>query len=154
EALLYEALLIRARRLVRDGRRMWAVPQELLERNRARAVADGLQARFEVIEDRRDRARGGKPERPNRERQFVLAREALLNLLEDLQYEFQVLQVEYPEIAPLVLGPALREMGSPGLQNESEFLRSLYRSCYQQKADFVTQVAKLISQFKPDQPDP
>ena len=154
EALLYEALLIRARRKVRDGRREWAVPQDLLEHNRARAVADGLQARLEITEQRRDLTRDVKGFRADGKRRFVLAREVLLSLLEDLQYEFRVLEVEYSEIAPLVLGPALREMGSPGLQNENELLRSLHRSCSQQKLDFVAQVARLVGHFSLDQQDP
>lgn len=45
-ALLLAAFGLRARRLVRDGRRLGHLPQRHLEENRARAIARGLRARL------------------------------------------------------------------------------------------------------------
>jgi hypothetical protein len=117
-ALLYQALLIRARRMTRNGRRVGNIPQSLIGRNRARAIAEGLQARFEE----EDRNGGGR----ERSRRFVAARETLLELIEDLLPEFHALEAEFTEIAPLVVGAGLRLMGHAGLQNENDLLRYVY----------------------------
>jgi hypothetical protein len=118
-ALLYQALLIRARRLTRNGRRVGNVPQSLIGRNRARAIADGLQARFEEEE-----RRGGKEK--SKSHSFA-AREKLLEMTEDLLPEFQALEADFAEIAPLVVGAGLRLMGYAGLQNENDLLHYLHR---------------------------
>src|SRR6185437_6911668 len=47
-AILCQALFIQGRRLARAGRRVAAARQSLIEKNRARAIVDGLLARFEL----------------------------------------------------------------------------------------------------------
>lgn len=121
-AMLYQALLIRARRLTRGGRRVGNIPQSLIARNRSRAIAEGLQARFEEG----DRGRGAK-ENSGSHGRFVAAREKLLELIEDLLPELQALEAEFAEIAPLVVGAGLRLMGHAGLQNENDMLRYVHR---------------------------
>lgn len=120
QALLYQAMFIRARRRSRDEQIFPAADQRVLQRNRSRAIAEGMQARFE--EDEGDGRRRGAPGVAHE-----TARAALLTLIEKLQYEFQVLEVEYSEIAPLTLGATLRRLGRAGLQNENDLLRMVHR---------------------------
>ncbi|HEX7676859.1 MAG TPA: hypothetical protein VF713_01960 [Thermoanaerobaculia bacterium] len=139
-AMLYQALLIRARRLTRNGRRVGNIPQSLIAHNRSRAIADGLQARFE--DD--DRGRAAKEKSKSRGR-FVAAREKLLELLEDLLPEFQALEAEFAEIAPLVVGAGLRLMGHAGLQNENDMLRYLHRQGKVQGAELAALMGRMAT---------
>jgi hypothetical protein len=52
-AILAQAMMIRTRRLVQEGRRIGAVRQAIINRNRGRAIASGMSARFETDVDRR-----------------------------------------------------------------------------------------------------
>jgi hypothetical protein len=100
--LLLNALALYARRLVRDGRRTGHAPQRLLEENRARAVSDGLRARFSVQDSRG----GGSGKRESR-----TARDTVRDLLEEVTGEFGNLEVDVAELAPLLLGVDLPGLG-------------------------------------------
>lgn len=165
-ALLYQALLIKARRLTRNGRRIGNVRQSFVERNRARAITDGLQARLEAEAQGRDEGRAprthaqqrpagkGTDERERNRIEFLLAREAALALFEDLAGEFHVLEVEFGEIAPLVMGAGLRAIGLPGLQNESDLMREWSLQGRAQGFDIFSHLPSLMGQFLPEQDDP
>ncbi|MEU2711911.1 hypothetical protein [Streptomyces sp. NPDC007205] len=103
--LLLSALALRARALVKEGRREGHVPQRLLEENRARAISDGLRAG--LAEDRRprdrDRDRHDQPARnQNPQERKVPARQAVRVLLDDLVPEFSRLDATPEEILPLL----------------------------------------------------
>lgn len=163
QALLYQALLIRARRLTRSGRRIGNVRQSLIERNRARAITDGMQARFETDErkvsetqgPRTSSKRGSSPNGSNgkNSKEFVLARDVALDLLEDLAGEFHVLEANFAEIAPLVIGPGLRAIGLSGLQNESDLIREWVMQSRTQGFDLLSRLPEMIYQFSPEQDD-
>lgn len=124
QALLYQAMFVCARRRTRGAQGFPVVSQRILQRNRARAVSEGLQARFErESPDGNARPRQGERAR----RTYHMAGKELLSLIENLQYELQVLEAEYSELAPLVLGATLRRLGHPGLQNENDLLRTIHR---------------------------
>jgi hypothetical protein len=124
QALLYQAIFVCARRRVRSAQGFPAGSQRVLQRNRARAISDGLQARFErESPDGNVRHGRGEPVR----RSYHMAGKELLSLIENLQYELQVLEAEYSELASLVLGATLRRLGHPGLQNENDLLRVIHR---------------------------
>jgi hypothetical protein len=139
QALLYQALLIRARRRARVEQSIPAIGQRLLQRNRARAIADGIQARFE-LEQEDDRK--AKPHL--QENKFLRANRALLEIIENLQYEFQVLETEYSELAPIVQGATLRRLGHAALQNENDLLRMFYRQCKGKSENFVPTLAGIL----------
>ncbi len=120
-AIICQALLLRARRLVRNGRRVGAAPQPLIEHNRARAITHGLLARFEV-----DKPNVSTHRTRETKNLFVPALDATFSLAFDLRKELQVLEVEFNEIAPIVLGLGLRQMGLPALRNENDLLRSVF----------------------------
>jgi hypothetical protein len=156
-ALLYQALLIRARRRASEERLIPAINQRILRRNRACAIADGMQARFEdEPDDFRDNRPGNGGQRDRRQgrdrrgapfstqKRYRRAGLVLLEIVEQLQYEFQVLEAEYSEIAPLVQGPTLRRLGRASLQNESDLLRMLHRRYKGQPGDFVHMVAGTV----------
>jgi len=163
QALLYQALLIKARRLTRSGRRIGNVRQSLVERNRARAITDGLQARLEVEGRKPDERRGPKTSTQTRQgsnrgdergsKEFLSAREAALTLLEDLAGEFHILEVEFAEIAPLVIGAGLRAIGLSGLQNESDLTREWLRQSHTQGFDLLSMLPEMVYQFSPGQDD-
>jgi len=116
-ALLCQAIALRARRIVRDGRRVGAAPQPFIDDNRARATAFGLNARFEVERQTRPGQRQGR-ETPV----FRSAGDAVLDMIAELIPELQTLEADYDEIAPLVLGLSLRGMGLAGIRNENDLL--------------------------------
>ena len=163
QALLYQALLIKARRLTRSGRRIGNMRQSLVERNRARAITDGLQARLEVEGRKPDEVRGSRTSTQTRQgtnrgternlKEFLPAREAALTLLEELASEFHILEVEFAEIAPLVIGAGLRAIGLSGLQNESDLMREWLRQSHTQDFDLLTRLPDMIYQFSPRQDD-
>ncbi|MGV9814140.1 hypothetical protein ACWDTQ_19775 [Streptomyces cellulosae] len=107
--LLLSALTLRARALVKEGRREGHVPQRLLEENRARVISDGLRAN--LAEDKRprkrerDRDRERRDQRARNENQYerkVPARQAVRALLDDLVPEFSRLDATPEEILPLL----------------------------------------------------
>lgn len=133
-AILIQAIFLQARRLVRDGRRVGNPEQKYLERNRARAITKAMQARFEDEPDRRESA--------HREESSIPAQAVWLNLLESLRREFQILEVEYPEIAPLVLGTSLQQMGFAGLRNENDYLQVISKSNDWQGGKWLGQIPR------------
>jgi hypothetical protein len=116
-ALVLAALTLRARRLVRDGRRVGnAPPQRQLANNRARAIAAGLRARFEVPDKpgaRPVNARGART---------VEARAAARRLLLDLCVEFANLEATAEELAPVILPIELPRLGLRHIATEDELL--------------------------------
>lgn len=122
QAILYQALFISARRRARQGHIPSAIDYKILTRNRARAIAEGLKAQFEP-EPPRENYRDNK--RPPLEKKFAQPRATavLVKLFEQLQNELQTLEVEYDEIAPIVLGLTLRKMGRASLSIESDWLK-------------------------------
>ena len=125
-AILCEALLIKSRRMVRAGRRVGAVPQRLIEENRARAIADGLFARLACETAKRPSQR--RRDSSDDEELSQSASDAVLEMLFDLQDEFQILEASYEGISPLVLGLSLRRMGHAGIRNENDLIRTLRSS--------------------------
>lgn len=98
QAVLLAALALYARRKVRSGSREGNIPQALLEKNRARAVTQGLRARF-----LQESGRGAKPAEP------VSARESVRRLLDELLLPLGRLEATAEELAPLLVpadGPA------------------------------------------------
>ncbi|MER7583762.1 hypothetical protein [Kitasatospora sp. NPDC097691] len=123
-ALVVQALAMRARELARTGRRIGAVPQPLVERNRARAVAHGLAAGFEVEQQgnrRGGRAGGRAPDVPPR---TVPAARAASALLRELLPCFRQLDATADELGQLFTGLEL-SAGSGGtgfVRNENDLL--------------------------------
>lgn len=116
-AIVLAALALRARRLVREGRRTGNAPQRLLEENRAKAVADGLRARFAVPDQ----------SWPGRQRQTAVlpqvgARNAVRTLLLGLCPEFANLDVTVAELAPVILPVELPSFGLRGVSTEGDWL--------------------------------
>jgi hypothetical protein len=111
-ALIVNALALHARRLVRDGRRTGNTPQRLLEENRARAVADGLRARFSV-----EQKKAGQRQRDSR-----TARDTGRDLFRELSAEFGNLEADAVELAPLLLGLDLPGLGVRNDVTERELL--------------------------------
>jgi hypothetical protein len=114
-AVVLAALALRARRLVREGRRTGNTPQKRLEENRARAIADGLRARF-VVENQAGRNRPGQ-EKTVRQ---VGARDAVRGLLLDLCIEFANLDTTVEELAPVILPVELPRVGLRRVASEGE----------------------------------
>jgi len=154
-AILIQALFIQARRLVREGRRVGDPDQKYLERNRARAIARAMQAQFEEEPERNrsDRSQSNNTHHRSQKR-FVSADNAWLNLLEDLQREFQTLEVEYSEIAPLVLGTSLHQMGFAGLRNENDFFLAMSKSPEWQAGNWISQITMHVNGLPSDQLSP
>jgi hypothetical protein len=123
-ALVLAALAVRARRLVRDGKRVGNVPQRVLEENRARAITDGLRARFVLDEasgrNRHSEGRTGHNEA--REPRMVGARDAIRRLLRDLCAEFANLEVAAEELAPVILPVELPQLGLRRVASDGELL--------------------------------
>jgi hypothetical protein len=120
-----------------------------------------MQARFESDERKAPEAQGPRRSSKTRNnggshsnsREYVLARDAALTLLEDLAVEFHVLEVEFAEIAPLVIGAGLRAIGLSGLQNESDLMREWVMQSRAQRFDLLTRLPEMIYQFNPEQDD-
>lgn len=115
-ALVLAALGLRARRLVRDGSRIRNTPQPQLANNRARAVAAGLRARFERL----DQPGGRRAGPPGADR--VPARAAVRHLLLDLCAEFGNLEATAEELAPVILPVELPRLGLQDIATEGELL--------------------------------
>ncbi|WP_405804039.1 hypothetical protein OG729_02770 [Streptomyces sp. NBC_00210] len=92
QALLLAALALYARRKVRSGNREGPIPQATLEKNRARAVTQGLRAQF-----LQESGRGAKPADP------VPARESVRRLLDELLLPLGRLEATAEELAPLLV---------------------------------------------------
>lgn len=122
-ALTFQALLLRARRMVGQGRSVRGPEQRLLEHNRALAVAHGSGALLAAPPAGPGRAGKGNRDRAEDE-EPVPARDLVIELYQELRVELLTLEATYEEMAPLVLGPAMRQTGAPGIQNESDLLRA------------------------------
>jgi hypothetical protein len=129
-ALLVQAIAMRARRLERDGRRVPSGSQALLERNRARAIAHGLSARFEVEAE----GRGEK----GQSRGEKAVTQLLIGLLEDLRDEFRALEATFDELAPVVLGLSLERADALPLRNENDLLQAWRRAPQPRTLDLMT----------------
>jgi hypothetical protein len=134
-ALVLAALGLRARRMVRDGKRVGNPSQRTLEENRARAVAEGLRAQFAPGEDR-GRNRDHGPARPGegpgqagevRPPRMVDAREAIRRLLKDLCAEFSNLEATPEELAPVILPVELPQLGLRRVAAEADLLATWSR---------------------------
>jgi hypothetical protein len=73
--------------------------------------------------------------------------------LEELASEFHILEVEFAEIAPLVIGAGLRVIGLSGLQNESDLMREWLRQSQTQGFDLFNRLPEMVYQFSPGQDD-
>jgi hypothetical protein len=111
-ALILAAIVMRARRLVRDGHRTEDVEQRTLEENRARAVAAGLRARF--VQD--------GPERPHQSNRRTAA-DATRGLLTEVAVELRNLEAGADELAPVLLAIDLARFGGPGGVTDAMMLR-------------------------------
>jgi hypothetical protein len=118
-ATVLAALAVRARRLVREGRRLGHTPQQLLEENRARAVADGLRARF-AVDDRAGQGRG-RP-RAQTPPATVSARDAVRKLVLDLRSDFANIEASAEELAPVLLPIELPRMGLRRIATDADLL--------------------------------
>lgn len=122
QAILYQALFISARKRAREAYIPSPVDYKILIRNRARAIAKGIQAKFEP-EPLRENHQHYNRRLPKKQFPYRRAFEVLLQIFEDLQNELQTLEVEYDEIAPIILGLTLRKMERPALVIESDWLK-------------------------------
>ncbi|MDY7083805.1 MAG: hypothetical protein SYR96_01740 [Actinomycetota bacterium] len=115
-ALLVAAFGLRARRLVRDGRRLRNLRQDILEENRARAVARGLRARLTVEEP------AGRGERPKLFERS--ARELLRTLIvETLSVELDNLGATPQELFPIAAALDLPQLGLSACASDDTLLR-------------------------------
>jgi hypothetical protein len=118
-AMLFQALLIRARRLATEDKLVPRYSQRHLERDRARAIQHGLQARF------MPRLSPTETDPSTSRAELVPASLRVLELLDDLNYEFQALEVAPRQIRPILLGIKLRQWGHLSVQNENDLLQSV-----------------------------
>lgn len=135
QAILFQAMRLRAHRLVHADIRVEYLGQALVERNRARAIAGGPRAWIE---------QKPAPWMTRGKRSVLQAREALIGLIDGLRYEFQVLEVDYAELAPLVVGSGLRQLGLPAVETENDLFRSRLRSQRNSGKQWPAELASLL----------
>lgn len=109
QAVVLAALAMSARRRVRGGGRAGNSRQQLLEQNRARAVALGLRAQFAVEPRGAARTRSGHGAEPPR---LSGADTVVRRMLDDLTPEFRNLEVGVEELAPALLAIDMARFGS------------------------------------------
>ncbi|MFF7163283.1 hypothetical protein ACFZBP_18335 [Streptomyces sp. NPDC008086] len=107
QALLLAALALYARRKVRAGNREGNIPQAVLEKNRARAVTQGLRARFLPEGDRAARAADTVP-----------ARESVRRLLDELLLPLGRLEAVPEELVPLLVPVEGPDTGLPPTRSQ------------------------------------
>ena len=107
QAVLLAALALHARRKVRAGSREGNVPQSVLEKNRARAVTQGLRARF-LPEGDRGVANGDT----------VPARHSVRRLLDELLLPLGRLEATPEELVPLLVPAEGPDTGLPPLRSQ------------------------------------
>ncbi|MEB3509647.1 hypothetical protein U3653_06425 [Nocardia sp. CDC186] len=117
QAVLLQALAVRARMMGREGGRMSAPRQQMLDRNRANAIAKGMGGEFEHEADERRRTREREQGTVRRS-----AAESVADLLEDLSAELYAMQIEPREILPLLSAPALASLHPEYAQTENDLL--------------------------------
>lgn len=115
-ALLLQAIAIKARRTEKDGGRIPAYAQELMDRNRSRAVATGLSAKFEVERERSGRGADGA----RRETTTRTAADHIAALIRGLAPELRSLEATAAELMPLVGGIALRQHSPDTVRTEND----------------------------------
>ncbi|MEU3251025.1 hypothetical protein [Streptomyces sp. NPDC006997] len=117
-ALLVQALSMSSRELERTGRRVRVVPQPVVERDRARAIAHGFAAELGGDEGRRG---AGPTAAPVKTRP---AAQAVRELLQGLMPFFQQLEATVDELAPLFLGVEFAESAGTTafVRNENDLL--------------------------------
>jgi hypothetical protein len=133
QAVVLQALAVRARMMERDGRRMPAVPQRMLDRNRSNAIARGMGGEFEHEADDPRKAREQATVRRS-------AAESVSDLLDDLDAELRAMQIEPREILPLLSAPELAKLHPEYAQTENDLLAVWSR----QHAFGAEQIAALL----------
>ncbi|KPI01933.1 hypothetical protein OK074_5440 [Actinobacteria bacterium OK074] len=130
-ALLVQALSMHARDLERTGCRAPAVPQPLVEQNRARAVAHGLAAELRAEGGELGKRGGGGGAGAGAGRaavksspKMLSAGRAVLGLLHELLPYFRQLDATVDELAPLFTGVELAESATVSgfVRNENDLL--------------------------------
>jgi len=121
--LLHDAIVMRARRMAREGSEPDRGWQGRLERNRARVITDGPAAALDP----------GK----------TMARDRILMLVEEFLPELRALGVTFEEVQPLVLGPALRRMGCGGVCTENEYLRFFHGRCLRENLEPLAEIRRV-----------
>lgn len=124
-ALLHQAVFLRARRLARSGQNPPTLRQDVAERNRSRTAVDGPRARLEP--------------------KGLQAALQMTTLIRDLREELQTLEASWKELAPLLLGPMLRQLGYSALQNENELLRLMAQEARHDEKRFSGDLAALLN---------
>lgn len=111
-AILVQAIAVKARKLERAGRRLPAMHQGMLDRNRSRAIAQGRAARLEL-------ERGPREERsaPARTRS---AEVLLEELIRELVPELRAMEVTADELMPLAGGLSLRGEHPGAIRTEND----------------------------------
>ncbi|MFI2645563.1 hypothetical protein [Streptomyces sp. NPDC018610] len=127
QALLLDALVLRARRMAADGRRERHVPQDVIDVNRTRAVVHGLRARFLPTGPRE----GKRPAKETGTRgpaataaAEVSARQAGRRLLRDLLPELSLLDATALELLPLLAPLDLPDLGLRDLRTQDLLRRA------------------------------
>ncbi|MGX1540880.1 hypothetical protein [Streptomyces adustus] len=109
QALLLDALALKARRMAAKGLRETAVPQRVIDTNRTRAVAEGLRAQF--VTPGRQGADAG-------ENTDTSARLAGRRLLRELVPELALLEATALELLPLLAALELPDLGLRPLRTQ------------------------------------
>lgn len=129
-AVVLQALAMKARRTEKDGGRIGAYPQDMLDRNRSRVVASGLSARLEVELSRGGRGSGGRGADDGRERADVVLRTAadqLGALIREVLPELRAMEVTAAELMPLVGGLSLRNYYPDAVRTENDLFANWRR---------------------------
>jgi hypothetical protein len=133
-AVLLQALAMQARRKEKDGGRIGAYRQDMLDRNRSRAVASGLSARLEVEAGRMDRGSdrgGGRGPGNGRGREEVTVQAAVdqvESLIRELLPELRAMEVTAAELMPVVGGLSLRQYYPDAVRTENDLFANWRRA--------------------------
>ncbi|HUN36944.1 MAG TPA: hypothetical protein VMU95_33515 [Trebonia sp.] len=130
-AMLLQALAMKARRTEKDGGRIGAYPQDMLDRNRSRAVASGLSARLEVELGRGSRGPGGRGPDEARDKADVVLRTAadqVESLIREVLPELRAMEVTGAELMPLVGGLSLRDHYPDAVRTENDLFAAWRRA--------------------------
>jgi hypothetical protein len=120
QALLVQAIAMRARRMERDGDRVPPSDQRQIDHNRSRAIASGLGARFDEP-TRGDRVKADPRRDPVAP---TPARDRVLRMAEDLMPEFLAMRVEVSELAPALVGASIAEAQGRAVCTETDLVWS------------------------------
>lgn len=117
-AILLQAIMLRARRMAREGRRVGNIPQRIISGNRSKAIMRGVRA---GISKEKPKTKG----KDQRERFNQNTLEAFVDLLDDLTYELKTLDVAIEELGGLAQGIQLRSKGCAAIRTENDFFAYL-----------------------------